>query len=105
MTTGNTCQGLSRQGCKSTAKVELIGIVNDNKGCLNATSCDWIRLRMTKVSSLLARFLVHDFFSFKYVKKLLLFSFSCLFFTFFNTFSLNFISYFIRLINFIHSIE
>ena len=83
MTTGNTCQGLSRQGCKGTAKVELIGIVNDNKGCLNTASCDWIRLRMAKVSSLLARFLVHDFFSFEYAKKLLLFSFSCLFFLFF----------------------
>ena len=57
--------GLNKQGCEYTVKFEQIVIVNDNKGCLNATSGDSVRLRMKRVSSLLARFLVRHFFSFK----------------------------------------
>ena len=52
---GMLANGMIRQGCESMANVECKGMFKDNKE----------QLRMTSVSSLVAWFLVRDFFSFK----------------------------------------
>ena len=83
---GMLANGLIRQRRESLARVEWIGIVKDSQGWLNTTSSDWVRLKMTRISSLVALFLVRNFFPFKHFEKLLIFSFSCLFLIFFPCF-------------------